>query len=178
MRAPHRVTANGSTCVLARTGFFMRLLRILLTSSLLFVSSAARSHAFDWGPNGIAVCGTCSGDVPQILPDDEGGAFIAWRDHTNLSGSEFDVFLQRITREGQLAHGWPSQGLPVCIDPRTQDLNGIASDGQGGIFLIWHDDRNAAETAADIYAQRVQGNGSLAPGWPENRLPVSRAPST
>lgn len=145
---------------------------LLALSSLLIGEPAI---AYDWGPTGVSVCDSCRADIPQILPDGHGGAFIAWRDFTNGSVTGNDVFLQRITNEGQVAPGWPSKGLPVCRDPGSQHLSALTTDGQGGVFLIWNDDRGEA---GDIYAQRVLADGSIAPGWPENGISVSRGPST
>ena len=45
--------------------------------------------------------------------------------------------------------------------------------GGGGALIVWYDYRNG--TYKDIYAQRVLADGSIAPSWPVNGAPVTRA---
>ncbi len=136
----------------------------------------ARPAAAQWPPDGLAVCGTeCVAYRPMILPDGTGGAFLAWIDLRSSSQTESDVYAQRITAEGKIAPGWPLGGLAVCTLPKQQEIEAIASDGQGGLLLVWVDFRNSETTSEDAYAQRIMADGTIAPGWPVNGTPVSRA---
>jgi hypothetical protein len=71
------------------------------------------------------------------------------------------------------------QGVPVCTAPGYQDFaiptprQNIVSDGLGGAIIAWQDFRNGFNH--DLYAQRLMGSGSIAPGWPVDGLPVCTA---
>jgi len=55
---------------------------------------------------------------------------------------------------------WVPGGLPLQAGPGQQDSPAILSDGSGGAFLVWHDDRSGAGNF-DIYAQHVTATGTL-----------------
>ncbi len=106
--------------------------------------------------------------TPQIAPDGQGGAIIAWRDNRNLA-TGVDLYMQRINPSGKVH--WPASGLPICNAPGDQDNFQISSDGQGGAILSWRDQRNGNH---DIYAQRTtQGGAAL---WEPNGIAVCTAP--
>jgi hypothetical protein len=48
------------------------------------------------------------------------------------------------------------------------------SDGAGGVYIVWKDDRNSAVTGFDIYAQRLSHNGEQM--WDENGIVICNAP--
>jgi hypothetical protein len=71
------------------------------------------------------------------------------------------------------APGWPDSGIVLTTtrneaglvrgdDPWGGYQHEIVPDGQGGAIVVWTDLRN---DAGDIYALRVRGDGTLAPGW-------------
>ena len=135
--------------------------------------------AAQWAPSGVHLCQSgCTGDLPHIAGDGAGGAFVAWRDYSNRAATDADVYLQRITATGAIAPGWPPGGLPVSVERGYQAPSGIQLDGQDGVLIVWPDFRNGGTggTSQDIYAQRTLIDGSIAPGWPVNGAPVSRAP--
>ncbi len=132
-----------------------------------------------WPPAGALVCQTCQGTLPVVVPDGTGGALTAWQDIRN--GND-DIYGQRITASGEIAPGWPNDGVPLCTAVGEQLLgifNPAVSDGSGGFIIPWVDYRDfvAGGTLEDIYAQRILAGGGIAPGWPVNGLPVRRAPS-
>jgi len=130
-----------------------------------------------WAPLGVAVCGSaCLPDRPRVLIDGAGGAFIAWRDLRVYPLTDTDVYAQRVTSAGTIAPGWSSDGVPVCIALNSQTLTTIATDGEGGMLIVWIDFRDGALTSADIYAQRIRGDGTIAPGWAVDGVPATRAP--
>lgn len=131
-----------------------------------------------WPPEGVLVCQDCRAREPVIAGDGTGGAFVAWRDARNdVDGTNPDVFLQRLTASGNLASGWPINGLPICTEILPQYPSAIVPDASGGALIVWPDFRHAFSGTTgmtDIYAQRVPADGSLAPGWPVNGAAVSR----
>lgn len=72
---------------------------------------------------------------------------------------------------------WPSDplvNLPVCTATNAQLAPAIESDGAGGAFIVWHDQR-AGVSATDVYANHVLANGTRDPAWPVNGLAVCTA---
>ena len=132
-----------------------------------------------WPPGGVQICQNCQGTLPVVVPDGTGGGFVAWQDTRN--GND-DIYAQHLTASGDIAPGWPIDGVPLCTHPRAQFLGILqpaVSDGSGGFIIPWVDYRNVVSggTLEDIYAQRVLADGAIAPGWPVDGLPVRRAPS-
>lgn len=114
--------------------------------------------SIEWAPAGVGVCTVTEWqERPQIAPDEADGAIITW--HDRRSGV-WDVYAQRVAPSG--ATMWWDQGTPVCTYSQMQTFPVVASDGTGGAFVAWADQR-AGET--DIYAQRVNQYGC--PAMPE-----------
>ncbi|HZI38467.1 MAG TPA: hypothetical protein VFF24_09185, partial [Acidimicrobiia bacterium] len=128
-----------------------------------------------WLVDGLAICATPDEQwEPTLCPDGAGGAIISWYDARNLATTGSDIFAQRITPSGEVAPGWVPGGVAVCTAPGHQTLTQTVADSEGGAILIWLDRR--VDPDRDIYAQRIRGDGSLAPGWPEDGVPLSTAP--
>lgn len=120
-----------------------------------------------WGAGGIAVAtvtGTQEG--PTLARDGAGGVFVAWSD--TRDGLR-DVYLQRIHADGTAA--WMAGGILVGGGVNDQMLAVMAPDGVGGVFVAWEDHRIGRDTGLDIYAQRVDMNGT--PLWRANGIPVA-----
>jgi len=53
----------------------------------------------------------------------------------------------------------------------------IASDGQGGCYITWEDDRDLATTGTDIYVQHLTSSGAVSGDhWPAEGLQLTNAP--
>jgi len=105
-----------------------------------------------WSANGEAVA-TGQGDQadPELASDGSDGAIITWRD--NRFGFN-DIYAQNI--DGSGATRWAAGGVLVCDASGDQELPFILSDGRGGAFIAWNDERSGS---IDVYAQRVERNG-------------------
>ena len=105
-----------------------------------------------------------------ILPDGTGGAFITYDEDERWP----DIYLQHLTATGEVAPGYPANGLPICTDPAAQGAAQLVPDGAGGLFIAWSDIRDGPFAA---YAQHVLANGQIDPSWPVNgkRLVLGRA---
>jgi len=57
---------------------------------------------------------------------------------------------------------WPADGRGLCLATGDQQWPQAAPDGTGGAIVVWTDYRSGSD--GDVYAQRVQGDGDLAPG--------------
>ena len=116
-----------------------------------------------WPGDGVEICGA-SGDqiYPAIASNSAGGAYVTWRD--DRGGPDTDIYLQQVLASGDLAPGWPVDGLPVCEAAGNQSVPVVTPDGVGGAFVAWSDLRSG--THSDIYAQHVLASGSMDPAWP------------
>lgn len=110
-----------------------------------------------WQINGVPVCDTIiSGGQalqPQIAPDGAGGAYVAWRDARN--GSDLDIYAQHIDSAGRML--WQRNGISVVQAPYNQNFPQLCSDGEGGVFIAWEDDRSLVQT--HVYVQRYNKDG-------------------
>ena len=142
--------------------------------AVLLLCGVARA---DWPAEGVALCGACRARGALLASDGAVGAYVVWTDERNSpTGSNDDIFLQRVTASGAIAPGWPADGLALCLASGTQGAEYITPDGLGGVIVAWRDYRNQVPggTDADIYAQRVLADGTIAPGWPLDGAPVAR----
>lgn len=157
------------------------LLWVALTLSLSVPGDGAFAA---WIPNGTGVCVAVKDQrYVGVVGDGNGGTFIGWQDgradstcqpevpHTYCS---YDIYTQHLTPDGDVAPGWPENGLAVCTASENQFQLKLLSDGAGGVFLIWIDWRPGS-AACDIYAQRITASGTLALGWLPDGLPVCTA---
>jgi len=123
----------------------------------------------EWTANGIIICDAPSDqDNNQITSDGAGGVIIVWRDYRN--GISKDLYAQRVNGSGNVQ--WTTNGVLVCGAAGNQSDPQIENDGAGGAIVAWQDDRNGAPNS-DIYAQRVNSNGSLQ--WLSNGVTVCAA---
>ncbi|MDD3052041.1 MAG: hypothetical protein PHR06_12975, partial [Candidatus Cloacimonetes bacterium] len=123
---------------------------------------------FSWT---VTICdepGEQSGN--KISPDNDGGFIIAWKDARN---GVYDIYAQRVTLNGQVM--WQNNGIVVYADNYSQQNPRVATASDGGIFVVWEDNRNEGEHITDIYAQKISPTGQLL--W-ENGIPLAVAEST
>ncbi len=122
-------------------------------------STGARTAG--WAVNGSPVC-AAGGDqsAPVVIADGVGGAIFAW---TDARGADLDVYALRTTADPVAL--WTTNGVAVCAVTGNQQHPRIATDGAGGVFVAWQDERPGSN-AIDLYAHRVRGAGALDPAWP------------
>lgn len=105
-------------CTDVRTGspFAFRAQRVLL--------GGAVDHA--WQPDSTRRClGSFDGLRQRMVPDGEGGAYVGWVDSR---AGDADIYLQRFAASGEVAQGWPGDGLAICAAPLSQYHLDLASD--------------------------------------------------
>jgi hypothetical protein len=141
-------------------------LSISAAALLTAIAPAARA---EWDPAGVVVC-DAAGDQVQVatLRDGANGAYVAWVDRR--SGTA-DVYLLRLTATGQVASGWPADGVAVSAAAFDQIAPALAADGAGGVYVAWYDDRSTGHVAI----QRMTGAGVRSSGWPVDGLLVGPA---
>ena len=130
----------------------------------IYAQRVNSSGLIQWAANGVAVAAGAGAQrfnnlhhyrkYPPIISDNSGGAYFAFMDD---SDGDFDIYAQRINGSG--AKQWGVNGVKVTNLSRDDRDQRIASDGQGGIFVVWENDQGGGLTS--LFAQRVNANGDL-----------------
>ena len=132
--------------------------------------AGALPPGWDYG-GARAIQGDHNHFVEGLVADGLGGVLLSMQD-LRSQVTHHDVYLQRFMPDGSLASEWPADAVPVAPAPRTQLLSRSLADGTGGALVVWEDKRAGLVDIADIYAQRVMSDGTIAPGWPADGLPI------
>jgi hypothetical protein len=120
-----------------------------------------------WSPAHRTVTAALHDQMDVVATTDGAdGILMAWRDQrTGANGS--DVYAERLLATGALATGWTAGGKAIAaLVGSNQSAPVIASDGAGGAWIAWVDDRNLALTDTDVYYMHVLANGTFAAGFP------------
>jgi hypothetical protein len=128
-------------------------------NSNIYAQRVSGAGVTQWADGGTALC-TASGEQYPGLPvsDGAGGAIVPWID---FRFSTATLFAQKISASGVI--GWAVNGLGVCTTGDVSDTPVASPDGTGGAFFVWDDD--ARSTTVDLYAERVNSNGTVGSGW-------------
>jgi hypothetical protein len=121
-----------------------------------------------WPSDGLSITGTNWGYYPAAVTDGRGGTIIAWEGY----GASYDIYAQRVTPEGDLL--WGANGQVICNYSGYQYQPQLCTDGQGGAYIVWHDDRSESYEG-DVYFQRVDSTGN--PYYEVNGRVLCNAPN-
>ena len=120
-----------------------------------------------WGSNGVSVSlGANNQRLPKATSDGNGGAIVVWVDTRNVANQN-DIYAQRISGDGVAQ--WATDGVPVCVMAGYQGQPDVCTDGNGGAFIVWEDQRPAIGT--QVYSQRLDANGNSL--WASNGLALT-----
>lgn len=132
------------------------------------------SRASGWPDAGQRLAPTSYGEISAaVAADGKGGAFLAWSDSRGGNSTSIDIYAMHVDGSGDPVLGWPAAGLAVCAAPEAQGAPVLAPDGAGGILVAWSDPRSGG--APVLFAQRLDGDGAIAPGWFPDGVVVSTA---
>ena len=132
--------------------------------------------AAGWVGGGRALCTEAGAQSGQVaIPDAAGGFLAVWTDDRadSAGGSDPDIYALRVTATGGDAAGWIAGGTRLSGSRRPQRQPAIAPDGAGGSFVAWEQPAAGSPTDDEIVLQRVLGDGSLAPGWPDSGIVIA-----
>lgn len=117
--------------------------------SLVFAQRLNQSGNAMWPANGVPVAKTHPGQElePRVIGDGRGGFIVVWQ-----SSASEDIYAQRLNAGGELQLAGDAV---VTAATGAQNWLDIASDGSGGVVVVWVDGRNYATTNWDIYSQRL-----------------------
>jgi hypothetical protein len=124
----------------------------------IYAQRVNASGTAQWAINGVGVCLATGGQgFPELTSDGNGGAVITWQDsRTNNT----DIYAQRIDSSGSSL--WTNDGVAVSTATFVQTYPLIINDGINGMIIAWPDFRSdLSAQRRDIYAQRVNANGTL-----------------
>ncbi len=127
----------------------------LVTLAALIAPTAGAEWSHDPSTNNTI----CTEDGEQRMvrqtTDETGGAVLLWEDDRN---GFFQIYAQRVDRGGELV--WDPAGVQVCTYASVQTDGRLASDGEGGAFIVWTD----STSQRNIYGQHLSSDGSAL--WP------------
>lgn len=109
---------------------------------------------------------------PRIVATSDNAAIIIWEDK-DLDDQYTDLYAQKVGVAGNLL--WGANGVPLSVADFAQSGPRMASDGNGGCYVVWDDLRNGNTPNDDIYAQHLSASGTSL--WEANGKPVCTAPN-
>jgi len=105
-----------------------------------------------WAADGINACAAAgSENVPEIVPDGNGGAVMVFWSASGLSA-------QRVDGSGSLL--WTANGRPVCTVPGGKSNQRIVPGSNGSSIIVWNDGRSGLNSY-ELYAQRLDASGNM-----------------
>lgn len=131
----------------------------------IFTQKISSGGGQAWTSGGVALCTSIDEQInPRIETDGAGGGIVTWQD--KRSGSDYDIYAQKITTSGTLS--WAVNGVGICTLAQTQNNPKLKSDGASGAYISWTDKRTG--TDYDIYCQRINSAGVVQ--WTTNGTAV------
>jgi hypothetical protein len=148
----------------------------LLAAPMLIPIPCAAAWPTDAAVNTQVCTEPSTQNYVHVATDGAHGAILAWSDSRPGTLGGTDIYAQRVDSSGAVR--WTAGGVVVCNATGAQGhLNPpgprVVSDNAGGAIIVWPDDRNAATTGTDLYAQRLNANG--VPQWDPNGVVVCNA---
>ena len=116
-------------------------------------------RAAGWPAAGVPVCvGNGLQFDPAVAADGFGGVFVTWWDRRSGTPNT-EIYLQRVLASGEIAPGWPVNGLSLTPNAGTAHYwPQVIADGQGGAIVFWR--------GTGSHAIRVNANGQVVQWWP------------
>jgi len=100
---------------------------------------------------------------PQVAVSGS-NVFVVWQDYRSTATTGADIYLQRYDHDLNALGG----NVIVCNEIGDQTFPMISEDGNGGVFIVWQDNRSGQN---DIYMQHINSNGTAS--WNANGIVVS-----
>ena len=129
------------------------------SDSDIYAQRVDKSGNIKWAVNGVAISTAERFECrSKIVSDGTGGAIIVW-EYAPPSLGYRDIYAQRISSDGTVL--WRQNGIVVreTDDVYPYEIEGITSDGKGGAFISWWENRYDG-TDENVYVQRILSTGS------------------
>jgi len=140
----------------------------------LYVQKVDSNGSLTFPPNGKKLIDSTVDFQNYPISDGNGGYYVAWADSRLETLTDLDIRLLHLDADANPL--WDSTGIVICDALYHQYNIALSLDPDGGVILAWEDNRDYSSNQGDIYAQKVQSDGTIV--WPENGVPVSTASST
>lgn len=118
-----------------------------------------------WDGTDLLVCGASYDQkFPEIIPNSLKGAIITWDDNRAGTGVPDDVYAQSLDSNGKKKWLSPkdpwynNNGIPVCTSTGRQFFPQLTSDGSGGTYIAWTDERYST-FQEELYVQHINSAG-------------------
>jgi hypothetical protein len=126
-----------------------------------------------WGDTGIEISPFVEGKRKAAISacsDGANGAFVFWGEDADNNGA-FELWVQRITAEGQFAWNTGTTVTNKFIFDNTSNPNPSVSDGVGNGIILYSD---SSDTKYDTKMQKIKADGGFL--WAEgmNIYPIGR----
>lgn len=127
-----------------------------------FDADGNKNSATSWLVNGNLLCGEANQQMDQIIVSTSDGNFVVvWNDRRVTN--DRDIYAQKVNLNGGIE--WDLNGVPVVAlagsnQGNTGEMSVISAE-DGKILINWADER-AASGNFDIYAQKLNADGSSA----------------
>ena len=120
-----------------------------------------------WPANGAALVALAANqDRFVMVPDDAGGAFVAWRD-ARAGVAQTDIFAQHVLSSGVVDPRWPAERSGGVRRIRRPGLSGDRGGRDRGAIVTWMI-RGPARWDWTSTPSVSLASGVSAPGWPLN----------
>jgi len=107
---------------------------------------------------GLLICGSSANQSSPRVKGESGNAFVIWEDYRN-NPVDIDVYAQKIQTDGNIV--WETDGKPICAINGNQTSPRLSTDGFGGVYFTWMDERTAAAPEIDIYLQHIASDNTF-----------------
>lgn len=134
----------------------------------IYAQKISSTGTMIWQANGVPITTASNNQYNlQIIQDGYKGAIIVWQDRRNLTNDE--LYGQRVSPSGAIL--WQVNGNPISTGSGFKAYPRLASNNNGGAYVVWQDNRNGIDY--DIFIQNVSLFGELL--WTANGIPVCNA---
>ena len=121
----------------------------------LYAQRIDDTGATRWEKPALKLCTAPKDQVHvKLMVDVLGGAFAGWQDQRF---GNWNVFLQHIMPAGNLDPNWNATGVQLTSQARNQYLTTLASDGLGGIWATWWDERSGRSDLFSVHVDKTTG---------------------
>jgi len=107
-------------------------------------------------PQGVPACLDAANQIKPRVKASYDGAFIVWEDYRN---GDSDIFSQKVDHLGNLY--WENDGRSIVSEGGIQDQCRLTTDGDGGVYYVWLDERTAPYPETDVYMQYIDAGNEV-----------------
>ncbi len=108
--------------------------------------------------NGIAISTAANSQYLPRIKADNNYVYVVWEDLRNHPIYS-DIYAQKVGLDGTIY--WDADGLAISTEIRKQYGSRLTTDGQGGVYFVWSDERNSNYPEVEVFVQHVNANNEI-----------------